>query len=248
MKQTEQIQLKKKRELTTLCHFAKNLYNEANYLIRQRFFKERHWTRYTELNKVVKTAINYRALPIQSSQQVLRLLDKTWKSFFKAITDWKKHPDKYLGRPRLPKYKRKNGEFLVIFTNQQCRITDGFLKFPKRANLTPIKTRMENSFQQVRIVPRGENYIVEIIYEQDVINLELNKSRIIGIDLGLTNLVTVVNNIGLNPFIIKGGLVKSINQYYNKQIAKFKSIKDKQNYKFETKRLQRLTLKRNNRL
>ncbi len=248
MRLTEHIQLKKSKELSNLCHLSKNLYNEANYIIRQRFFKDRHWTRYTELNKILKTSTNYKSLPIQSSQQIMRLLDKNWKSFFKAIKDWKIYPEKYFGSPKLPRYKKKNGEYLVIFTNQQCRIKDGFLKFPKKSNLTPIKTRIDNNLHQVRIIPRGERYILEIIYEQDVINLELDKSRIIGIDLGLNNLVTVVNNVGLQPFVIKGGIVKSINQYYNKQLAKFKSIKDKQKYKFETKRLQRLTLKRNNKI
>jgi len=68
-----------------------------------------------------------------------------------------------------------------------------------------------------------------------------------GIDLGLNNLVTVVNN-ALKPFIVKGGVIKSINQYYNKQLARLRAIKDKQGYKFETKRIQRLNLKRNNKI
>ena len=86
------------------------------------------------------------------------------------------------------------------------------------------------------------------MYERDTINLGLNQDRILGIDLGLTKVVTVVNNGGLQPFIIKGGLVKSMNQYYNKHLAKYKSIKDKQSYKFETRRLQRLNLKRNHKI
>jgi putative transposase len=56
----------------------------------------------------------------------------------------------------------------------------------------------------------------------------LDKKRVVGIDLGLNNIVTVVNNAGLKPFVIKGGVVKFINQFYNKQLAKYKSIKDKQ--------------------
>lgn len=248
MKLTEQIQLKKNQALSTLCHGSKNLYNEANFIIRQRFIKNKYWTRYYELNMLLKTSTNYRVLPIQTSQQILRLLDKNWKSFFQAIKDWKKYPQKYLGRPKLPRYKKKDGEFLVIFTNQQCRIENGILRFPKKANLEKIKTRIKDTFHQVRILPRGKKYIIEIIYEQEIINLELDKNRIIGIDLGLNNLVTVVNNIGLEPFIIKGGMIKSINQYYNKSLARYKSIKDKQNYKFETTRIQKLTLKRNNKI
>ncbi len=64
----------------------------------------------------------------------------------------------------------------------------------------------------------------------------------------MSNIVTIVNNVGLKPTIIKGGIVKSINQFYNKRIAELKSIKDKQGISFETKRLQRITRKRNNKI
>jgi putative transposase len=49
--------------------------------------------------------------------------------------------------------------------------------------------------------------------------------------------------------VIKGGIVKSTNQFYNKQLARYKSIKDKQGSQArETMRLQRLTRKRNNKV
>lgn len=248
MKQTEQIQVKHTLELATLCHLAKNLYNEANYIIRQEFFKTGRWIRYTKLDRMLKASLNYQALPSQTSQQLLRLLDKNWVSFFKAIKDWKVHPEKYLGRPKLPKYKKKNGETIVIFTNQNAHIRNNIISFPKKCQLAPIKTRIAPNFHQIRIIPQGLAYVVEIVYEQEPINLELDKDRILGIDLGLRNLVTGVNNIGLTPFVIKGGVVKSINQFYNKTRSHYQSLKDLQDYKFETKRLQRLTLKRNNKI
>ena len=41
------------------------------------------------------------------------------------------------------KYKEKNGEFMLIFTNQQCSIENGILKFPKIMELE-VKTRLDN--------------------------------------------------------------------------------------------------------
>jgi len=237
-----------KQHLSYLCHIAKNLYNEANYQIRQNFLKKKTWIRYNELYQKIKSSENYKLLPAQTSQQILRFLDRNWKSFFRTLKVWKKDPEKFSSRPRIPKYKRKDGEFVVIFTNQQCKIKNGWLHFPKKSRLSPIRTRITNHLHQVRIIPRGEKYVIEIIHEKEPIDLKLNGNRIVGIDLGLNNLVTVVNNAGLEPFIIKGGIVKSINQYYNKQLAKLRSIKSKQGYKFETKRIQRLTLKRNNKI
>lgn len=41
---------------------------------------------------------------------------------------WKKHPNNFIEMPKLTKYK--NGEFLLVLTNQQCSIENGLLKFP----------------------------------------------------------------------------------------------------------------------
>jgi putative transposase len=38
---------------------------------------------------------------------------------------WKKHPNNFIEMPKLTKYK--NGEFLLVLTNQQCSIENGLL-------------------------------------------------------------------------------------------------------------------------
>jgi putative transposase len=249
MRLAEQIHLRKSIKLGGLCHSAKNLYNITNYLVRQAYFRENRSIHYYELNALLKISIPYQALPSQSSQQILRVLEQNWKSFFNACREYRAHPKKFQDRPKPPKYKRKRGEFMVIFTNQQCAIKEGYLRFPKRVELKPIKTRITNLLHQVRIIPKGLYYVLEIIYEKESIDLKLNKDRVVGIDLGLTNLLTIVNNVGLTPIVIKGGIIKSINQFYNKQLAKYKSLKDKQGGQAcETERLQRLSRKRNNKV
>ena len=197
---------------------------------------------------LLKNTETYRNLPAQTAQQILLLLDKNWKSFFKAIKDWRNYPNKYLEKPRLPRYKPKAGESIVIFTNQQCRIKNGFLWFPVKTQLDPIKTRITGRFHQVRILPRGNHYILEIVYDKTPIALRLDQRRVISIDIGLNNLVTVVNNAGLAPWRVKGGVVKSINQYYNKEQARLTSCKDQQGLTNQTRRLHRLRLKRKNRI
>ena len=248
MRLTEQIQMKKRGDFSCLCYLSKNLYNLANYYVRQEFFYLGNWLRYYDLWFILKDKEPYKKLPSQTAQQILKLLDKNWKSFFNSIKEWKEHPKKYQGRPKPPKYKKKNGEFIIIFTNQQCRIKNGYLHFPEKAKLSPIKTRIKNLLHQVRIIPKGLFYNLEIIYSKEIDNLNLNKDRFIGIDLGISNIVTIVNNVGLKPTIIKGSIVKSVNQFYNKRIVELKSIKDKQGIKFETNRLQRITAKRNNKI
>jgi putative transposase len=243
---TEQIQFKSDT-VSELAHASKNLYNAANYLIRQEFIKNRKWINYYELNNILKEYPEYKSLPAQTSQQILKLLDKNWKSFFKSIKDWTKNPSKYKGRPKLPKYKAKDGVNILIFTNQQCKIKDGILKFPKVVNLE-LKTRLQDvKLNQVRIIPNQFNYVCEIVYEKEVSPEELDSERVIGIDLGVNNIVTIGNNFGSKPIVVKGGIVKNINQFYNKEKARVQSIYDIQKIKYGNK-LAKLDHVRNNKI
>ena len=225
-----------------MCGKSKNLYNYANYLIRQEFINSRKWIRYNELEKQLKQHETYKDLPAQSSQQTLMLLDKNWKSFFKSIKDYSKNKDKYLGRPKLPKYKNKDGKSITIFTNQQCKIKNLMVKFPK-TKLT-LKTNV-GKIQQVRIIPNSNHYVIEVVYKKETTPLNLNTSNVIGIDLGLDNFATITNNIELQPIVINGKPIKSINQYFNKKKAKLMSfIGDKGT----SNRIKKLTNKRNHKV
>ena len=63
----------------------------------------------------LKSDFDYKNMPVaQSAQQTLKLLDKNWQSFFASIKDYKKNPDKYTGRPKLPNYLKKNGKHMKI--------------------------------------------------------------------------------------------------------------------------------------
>jgi len=248
---TEQIWLKGDTTIAELCHLSKNLYNEANYIIRQELFKTGKWTRYNDLNKLLKeSSENYKALPTQTAQQILILIDKSWKSFFKAIKVWKAHPEKFKERPRIPGYKKKDGEHILIFTNQQAKLRDGRVILPKLIGLR-VKTRIEEGLIEVRIIPKGVGYVLEIVYKKVLEAIEKgrgkdrNRKRIVGIDLGSANIVTMVNNIGEQPIIVKddGSGIKSINQYYNKRKAEIQSIYDLQGIKDGAK-LRRVRAKR----
>lgn len=77
--------------LDNFCFLSKNLYNHANYILRQEFINGHKAVPYRDLDKILKSDEgypDYRAMPTaQSAQQVLRLLDQNWKSFFKSIKD-----------------------------------------------------------------------------------------------------------------------------------------------------------------
>jgi len=248
LNRTEQVWVKGNKTISHLCHFSKNLYNEANYIVRQEFINNGKFLNYYKVNETMKkSSENYGELPAQTSQQILKLLDKSWISFFRAIKAWKKDPDNFLGSPELPKYKRKDGEHLLVFTNQQCRLREGYLHFPRKAGIGPVKTRLagDTDLREVRIIPKGMGYVIEIVYRKEVDKKELKKERIAGIDLGAKNIVTVANNIGATPIIVKddGRGVKSIQQFYNRVKGKIQSIYSRQDIK-DGKRLRQLRAKR----
>ena len=254
MQLVQQVQFKRSNLLDEITFLSKNLFNVATYTVRQRFFKDRHWIRYNELWKLLKTHESYRKLQESCGshppQQVLKQVDRNFKSFFKAIKVWKNEKSKFKGMPKLPRYKRKNGHNVVYFTSLQCRLKDGHvLLTQKMENLgfPKIKTALK-SVKGVRIVPFGDRYNIELIYDYEPKDLHLNENNVLGIDLGLNNIVTASDNIGNKPLIIKGGVVKSINQFYNKQLSKYKSMAKKCNDTDITGRILRLHRKRNNKM
>lgn len=237
--------------LDEFCFMSKNLYNFANYNIRKQFIEENKWLRYNDMDKLFKQKnmnFDYKNMPTaQSAQQDLMLLEKNWKSFFKSVKDYAKHPDKYTGRPKLPKYLPKNGRNILVLTNCNCKVKDGIIKFPKVFNEFSLNTKIKK-LQQVRILPRNRHIVIEIVYRIEIQELQLGNGKYISIDIGLDNLTAITNNIGIKPIVINGKGLKSINKYYNKELSYYKEIAKRMNKLDYTNKMNKLTIKRNNKV
>ena len=237
--------------LDEFCFMSKNLYNFANYNIRKQFIEENKWLRYNDMDKLFKQKnmnFDYKNMPTaQSAQQDLMLLEKNWKSFFKSVKDYAKHPNKYTGRPKLPKYLPKNGRNILVLTNCNCKVKDGIIKFPKVFNEFSLNTKIKK-LQQVRILPRNRHIVIEIVYRIEIQELQLGNGKYISIDIGLDNLAAITNNIGIKPIVINGKGLKSINKYYNKELSYYKEIAKRMNKLDYTNKMNKLTIKRNNKV
>ena len=174
---------------------------------------------------------------------------ESWTSFFGALRSYKKNPELFNGVPKPPKYKHRDGEFMLVFTNQQCSIAHGILKFPKIMDLE-VETRLDDiDLREVRIIPSGVGYNVEIVYSKEISDTsELAPKRILGIDVGVRNIITIGNNISEKGIAVRGGVLKSINQYFNKELSRLKSVNDKQGNKENTKRIDNLYMVRNRKI
>jgi putative transposase len=252
MQLTKQIQVKKNSplhwECDRLCFASKNLYNMALWRIKAQYEQEKTYLNYYSLVKQLTSEqqVDYCSLPRKVSQQTLLLLERNWKSFFAALKEYKKSPEKFLSQPMPPNFKAKlTGRYVVVFTNQAVSKTNlkkGLLKIGEQ--LVPCDVPNIN---QVRIVPSDlGTYTIEVIYQ--VVEPDLVESNVCaGIDTGLNNLAVIgFNQVGLQPIIINGRPLKSINQFFNKEKARLQSKLGEQ--RKSSKKIKRLTHKRNNKI
>lgn len=243
--------------LRELCRAAKNLTNQAIYNIRQHYFQEKQYLRYEANCYEMKSYKNYKILNSNMAQQTLKNVDQMFKSFFALIKLAKqgKYNFKHI---RLPNYLPKNGYTNLIIA--EFRIKDnGVLTIPysnafKKKHETKIQIKIPKVLEgkkvkQIKIIPKFNARFFEIlyIYEIQEENIKLNTDNALAIDLGVNNLCTCVTNAG-KSFIVDGRKLKSINQFFNKQNSKLRSIKDKQNIKKQTKQEFLISRKREKRI
>ena len=240
--------------LRLMCRLSKNLYNEALYNVRQYYFTERKYLRYEGNYHVCKSSENYAALNTDIAQQTMKVVDRSFKSFFALIS--KARAGSYqFNQIHLPHYLPKDGYFMLIIP--RIRIKDGSFAVPMsgtfkrehgciRINVPEILK--DKKVKEVRIIPchNAQYFEIEYIYEQPEYQHDLDSRKFLGIDLGLDNLATCVTNDGAS-FIIDGKQIKSYNRLFNKENARLQSIKDKQGNKTRYTEKQYLNLRKRNR-
>jgi IS605 OrfB family transposase len=229
-------------ECDSLCFKSKNIYNQGLYNVRQFYFENKKYLNYVENYHVSKKQESYSQLPTKVSCQTLKLVDQNFKSFFGLL--------KTEGCiARIPRYLKKDGRYLIKFPKQSLSLKEfkktGKLKLSQTNIIINTKITDYNNLKEVRIVPRTDHYIIEIVYEKK--EKASSKSDVIAsIDVGLNNLATICfNKKDIKPFIINGRVLKSINQYYNKTKSKITSKLERENNVKTSKRLKTLTNKRN---
>lgn len=239
-------------KMKPLSEHEMEVYNlVTNSLNGTKFEPKSVWLNAYQLDFLFKKVkdFDYYNLPAQVNWHVLVQLIEDLKSYFEN--------KKFDNKTRMPHYKK---EFTTVnLTNQVCKIHNRLLRFPKCKNKLRVKSH--GVLKSVRIKPVYDYYRVECIFEdnnilpntknEDMLN-ELSQmtdfKNTIAIDLGVNNLAAVTNTMGLKPFIIKGTYLKSLNRYYNKEIAHFKSLAMTFNNNYSTHRIERLFNKRNNQI
>ncbi|WP_374226816.1 RNA-guided endonuclease InsQ/TnpB family protein [Ktedonobacter sp. SOSP1-85] len=231
---------------------AKNLYNQANYQIRQAFIHEGTYLPYAALFHRLKQHESYCALPRKVSNAILIQLHHNWVGFFEALKAYREDPSPFTGRPKLPGYKDKaKGRFLLIYEKKAL----GKRAFKRTSKLVPSGLPIEiatqitwEAIRQVRIVPRADGYMVEVVYEQELQPAAVNPQLRAAVDVGVNVLAAITSDKpGFVPRLVSGKPLKSLNQYYNKQRAKQQQRLAHEN-RYTSRQLDRVTTKRNRRV
>lgn len=242
--------------LRSLCHTAKDLTNQTIYCCRQYFFDERKYLGYEKVYAELKTCDNYKLIAANMSQQLLKEVDGSFKSFF-ALFKLVKEKGYPISAVKIPHYLPKDGYTTLIV--QEFAINNGIFVLPysRSYNKEHEKVKIKvppilegKKVKEIRIIPKNNARFFEIqyTYEAAVTPKELDQSKALSIDLGVDNLATCVTTDG-KSFIIDGRRLKSINQWYNKENARLQSIKDKQKFgKDKTNQQKAILRKRNNRV
>ena len=199
--------------------------------MRQAYIFENH-TRilYEALDTRMQPTEEYRALPAKVAQWVLKQICAAWKSYFAAIAEYRRHPGKFLGHPKLPKYLNKQGRNLLVFTYQaisQAKKNEGWI-LPSGLDLRVATDIPQDRIAQVRLVPKPTHYVVEVVYEQLEDPQLLDASRIAAVDIGVNNLAVLTSNHpGFVPLVVNGHPLKSLNHWYHKRRAQLQATLSK---------------------
>jgi transposase len=163
-----------------------------------------------------------------------------------------------------PKYLDKKGRYKVTFPRDSLTIkgnnvTLGMsVKFRKLHKYTGKELTFKipssikpHQIREVALIPirNGKHYKISFSYEIKKVNkVELDPTKYLGIDLGVNNFATLIDNATGTAILLDGKYLKSINWKYNTENARLQSIKDKQGITGLTKRQNNLLINRENKI
>ncbi len=192
----------------TKCY--RRIKNATNYLIRHNPVDDTKLMKHSDADKWLK-AYNrelYNRMPSSFSQRATQIVGAEWANYLAALKAYKLKPESFERKPRKPGYASSAATAYISVNG--FRIENGTVHFLK-GFLKPFKTPFSFSqdfnhkaaskiVSEIRIVPLGNSYNVELIYDESKLAKEgdycplLDKNRKAGIDLGINNLIAFASD------------------------------------------------------
>lgn len=217
-----------------LCYAASKLWNVCNY--ERIHYKELGLEKYPDWyyqKSHHKDNMWFKSLPSQTAQEVCKLLDKSWKSFYVL------QKTGGVTNPRPPRFKQ-NGIAVTYMQNGMKHDSEsevvrlsipkqlkGYLKekYQINDNYLFLENKIFKNIEKIKQLhvypPENEKCEVIVVYEIAVAELQENNDHYLSVDLGLHNLMTCYDSDG-SSFII-GRKYLSICRKFDKEIARVQS-------------------------
>ena len=210
------------------------IYDQALFYQRQRYFETKEQKKiktynYNELYNIVKETEAFKKsnMDYVLKQEQIRLACKNWKSFIKATIEYKNNPEKFKSKPKMPKYLYRRKKYSTVFIDKTRfrSFKNNTFKIPCTDVIVTCPKHIEhNSIRRVSIQPYYGKIKINFIYNDvKYNNVQTDGNSAMGIDIGLNNLCAITINDKYLSYVIKGGPLKSINQFYNKRKAEMVS-------------------------
>lgn len=243
-----------------LCQQSGKLYNTGIYFGRQTLFKTgKLLTGKFDLafEPSVSKSLLAQSMPSTPMQQTLMSVTEAFKSF-KNLRDLHKKGQLHF-RPKPPGYLNGSKLFKVAYPNsggQKPTLINGQLRFALGLTVKrwfgvsefflPMPSNLD--YYQVKeftILPKNGAFYLEMSYEAEKQNHELDINQALSIDLGTAdNLAACVDTLG-NSFLVDARVMKAINQLWNKKVSTRKEGKPQG---YWDNWLDRVTRKRNHQM
>ncbi|CAD5930464.1 transposase [Planktothrix agardhii 1029] len=220
--------------LEYLCQQSGKLYNTGIYFARQTLFKTgKLLTGKFDLafEPSVSKSLLAQSMPSTPMQQTLMSVTEAFKSF-KNLRDSHKKGQLHF-RPKPPGYLQGSKLFKVAYPNsggQRPTLIDGQLRFALGLTVKrwfgvsefflPMPSNLDYSkVKEFTILPKNGVFYLEMSYEVEKQNHELDINQALSIDLGTAdNLAACVDTLG-NSFLIDARAMKAMNQLWNKKVS-----------------------------
>lgn len=247
--------IRKNKNLEQMLQDVTSIYNKTLYYLRQAYFdglKSEEQIKLPsgkELYNLITESHEWKEANCDTYAKgaVYKLAMQNFFTYFKASNAYRKNPSNFQGKPKIPNYV-KDRYIPVILDKTRLRkkkVTENQFRIPKSNVVINFSKRFEK--KDIRNVSFNQccgKIKVVVTYEKKEGEPIINNS-FIGIDIGIDNLASITSNDKNFSYIVKGTPLKSMNQYYNKRKAQIQSELEKCNKKKFSRKLERLTHKRN---
>ena len=258
------------KELQIRCA---RLWNKANYILRQHFFKTGEILSYETVFHLVKDSQEYKALPSDIAQALLKKLSESWSSFkeLKRLQEKRKLPEhiKKVSPPRYYKDRKENKtvpmDIIPILSPRSYSLGDFFFSFTLPKDLKrkySIKKRLTilatyripyEKFKLTRaeIIRKNGKWYVHV-------SVEIEKSQKVcgknyaSIDLGARNLIVLAiynkEKKLIRVYQFKSKELWKEFKFWGRKIAKYQSKLVRSGHKGKSVKLRKLYEKRKKRI